>query len=247
MMQLCTFQNKPRDCPKVFGAPWVWTLVFPWLRRVYLLHQWVGDGFGEGSEGAAEGWALPVEDSYREQRHAGALAVESQVEPSPPQWLQTQQLEVGALLTASAQQVVSRHRGHFGVRVLHPGRVGRRGLITVRLVVIKVEGFFAVTLVQTRTLHHGESEGFKGTFYSNTATLWGFILNSIWESNPPTGSRRRGWSPTFGGSSVSSANGRTDCPVCRSHRSARCSTRRLIRSLPPTAETHREGNRVVMD
>ena len=58
-----------------------------------------------------------------------------------------------------SQQVVSRNRGDFGVRVLHPGRVSGRGLVAVGLVVIKVEGFFTVTLVQSGTLHHGEPAG----------------------------------------------------------------------------------------
>lgn len=119
----------------------------------------MGDCFGEGGKGTSEGRALPVEDAYGQQRHAGALAVEGQVEPRPLQRPQTQQLDVGAPLAAAPQQVVGRDRGDFGVRVLHPGRVSGRGLVTVGLVVIEVEGFFAVTLVESRTLHHGEPEG----------------------------------------------------------------------------------------
>lgn len=123
----------------------------------HLLHQRMGDGFGEGGEGAAEGGALPVEDAYGEQRHAGALALEGQVEPRPPQLLQAQQFDIGVLLAAA--QVVGRHRGHFGVRVLHPGRVSGRGLVSVGLVVIQVEGFSAVTLVESGTVHHAEPAG----------------------------------------------------------------------------------------
>lgn len=60
----------------------------------YLLHQRVGDGFREGGEGAAERRALPVENSYRQQSHAGALALEGQVEPRFIQLLHTQQFDV---------------------------------------------------------------------------------------------------------------------------------------------------------
>lgn len=106
-----------------------------------------------------ERWALPVEDAYGQQRHAGALGLEGQVKPRPPQLVEAQQFDIGAPVAADPPQVVGGDRGHFGVRVLHPGRVSGRGLVTVTLVVIQVEGFFTVTAVQTRTFHHGEPEG----------------------------------------------------------------------------------------
>lgn len=61
--------------------------------------------------------------------------------------------------------------GDFGVRVLHPGRVSQRGVVTVGLVVIKVEGFFTVTLVQSRTLHHGEPGGTCSIIINKLITL----------------------------------------------------------------------------
>jgi len=117
----------------------------------------VGDGLGEVGEGAAQGGALPVEDAHGEQRHAGALAAEGQVEPRPPQPRQPQQPQVGAPL-AAGHQLLGRQRGHLGVRRLHPGRVGGRGLVVVALVAVEVKGLLAVAPVQTGALHHGEAD-----------------------------------------------------------------------------------------
>ena len=79
------------------------SLLLPWLQHGYLLHQRVWDGFGEGGEGTMDARALPVEDAYRQQRHTGALAVEGQVEPRPPQRLQAQQFDIGAPHGAAPQ------------------------------------------------------------------------------------------------------------------------------------------------
>ena len=114
----------------------------------------MGDGLGEGGEGAAQRRALPVEDAHGEQRHAGPLALEGQVQPRLPQLLQAQPFDVGALVVAA--QVVGRHRGHFDVGVLHPGRVRGRGFVPLRLVVVQVEGLSAVALVESGTVHHAE-------------------------------------------------------------------------------------------
>lgn len=123
----------------------------------HLLHQRVGNGFREEGEGAAEWRALPVEDTHREQCHAGALTLEGQVEPRLPELFQTQHFDIGALLGAT--QVVCRHCGHLDIRVLHPGRVGGRGIVPVALVVKKVEGLSAVALVESGTVHHTEPGG----------------------------------------------------------------------------------------
>lgn len=128
-----------------------------WCALAHLLHQRVGGDLGEGGEGSAQGGTLPVEDAHGEQRHAGALALEGQVEPRPAQPLQAQHLDVGAFLTAA--QVVRCHRGRLDIRVLHPGRVGGRGLVPLALVVEDVKGLSAVALVEPGAVHHAEPKG----------------------------------------------------------------------------------------
>lgn len=82
-------------------------------RALRLLHQGAGDGLGEGGESADQGRALLEEDPDGQQRHAGALSLEGQVEAPLGQGAQLKGLHVKFPLPALPQEKVRSHCVHL--------------------------------------------------------------------------------------------------------------------------------------
>lgn len=108
--------------------------------------------------------ALFVEDPDREQRHAGAVVLKSQVEAVLGQWAEAPHLRVdlhqASVEVHLGEALIRRDGVHFEIRGLHPEGGAFGGDYGVRLVVVEVEGLLARAghVGDGAAVAHGESD-----------------------------------------------------------------------------------------